>query len=51
MLKLTVVYNIFSDYGFYRPDGKDNCIVQPNFNLPEIDICKQGREEKFITKG
>ncbi|XP_063407277.1 sortilin-like isoform X1 [Mytilus trossulus] len=39
------------DYGFYRPDGRDDCVEQPNFNLPKVDVCKQGHEEQVITQG
>lgn len=39
------------DYGFYRPNGRDDCVEQPNFNLPKVDVCKQGHEEQVITQG
>ncbi|KAJ8301253.1 hypothetical protein KUTeg_020240 [Tegillarca granosa] len=39
------------DYGYFRPEGKDDCNKIVDFKNPEIDICLRGHEEKIVTKG
>lgn len=39
------------DYGYARLDGQDQCVKDPNFNGPEIDVCFRGHIEKVISQG
>jgi len=47
----SALLSLFSDYGYYRPDGQDKCVKEPNFKGPEIDVCFRGHEEKVISEG
>ena len=45
------VFCIFSDYGYFRPGGSDNCVKEPDFKGPEVDICLHGHDEKIVSEG
>ncbi|KAL8622054.1 hypothetical protein ACOMHN_056539 [Nucella lapillus] len=39
------------DFGYYRPNGQQKCVKEPNYSGPEIDICFRGHEAKVISEG
>ncbi|XP_025108123.1 sortilin-like [Pomacea canaliculata] len=39
------------DYGYYRPNGQQECVIQPEFKGREIDVCFRGHEQKIISEG
>ncbi|XP_060586327.1 sortilin-like [Ruditapes philippinarum] len=39
------------DYGYFRPGSSDNCVKEPDFQGPEIDICMHGHDEKLVSEG
>ncbi len=41
-----------SDYGYHRPVGSEECILQSKFKEGKtFDICSLGHEEEIITEG
>ena len=40
-----------SDYGYYRPDNSEDCVLDPMFKGDELKICERNHVEEVVTLG
>ena len=51
MSQTWLVVLLCSDYGYYREDGSEDCVRDPEFKGAKLDICLRGHEEEIISEG